>query len=150
MDATDRKIIAILQVDGRISATDLAERIGISLSPCHRRLRALEKAGVITGYRATVDPLELGFGFSAIVYVTLRESSRDSVTAFEGALGKISQIIQAQRLFGDPDYMLQIISRDLAAFQRLYDDHLLALPHVMRLNSTLVMKNVIPMRPFPV
>ena len=150
MDATDRKIIAILQKEGRISATELADRVGLSLSPSHRRLRALEEAGVITDYRATVDPLKLGIGFSAIVYATLREASKDSVSAFEAALLKVPEIVQAQRLFGEPDYMLHVVAKDLAAFQRLYDKSLLGLPHVMRLNSTLVMKNVIPSRPFPI
>jgi DNA-binding Lrp family transcriptional regulator len=112
-------------------------------------LRALEEAGVITDYRATVDPTRLGLGFGAIVYATLREASRDHVLSFEKALLDIAEIVQAQRLFGDPDYMLHVVSKDLAAFQRLYDDSLLALPHVMRLNSTLVMKNVIPGRPLP-
>ena len=105
---------------------------------------------MITDYRATVDPLKLGIGFSAIVYATLREASKDSVSAFEAALLKVPEIVQAQRLFGEPDYMLHVVAKDLAAFQRLYDKSLLGLPHVMRLNSTLVMKNVIPSRPFPI
>ncbi|MCA1360904.1 Lrp/AsnC family transcriptional regulator [Bradyrhizobium sp. IC3069] len=150
MDAIDRKILAILQREGRISATDLAERVGLSLSPCHRRLRALEEAGVITDYRASVEPSKLGLGFAAIVYATLREGSRENVLAFEKALLGVPEIVQAQRLFGEPDYMLHVVSKDLATFQRLYDDSLLALPHVMRLNSTLVMKSVIPSRPFPI
>lgn len=150
MDAIDRKILATLQSEGRLSATDLAARVGLSLSPCHRRLRALEQAGVITDYRATIDPAKLGLGFSAIVFATLGEGSRDNVLSFETALFKVPEIIQAQRLFGDPDYMLHVITEDLATFQRLYDDSLLALPHVTRLSSTLVMKNVIQSRPFPI
>lgn len=149
MDAPDRKILAELQRDGRISATELAERVGLSLSPCHRRLRALEEAGVITGYRANVDPAAVGLNFSAVIFVTLREANSTSVRAFESALQDIPEIVGAQRLFGDPDYMLHVVSRDLSAFQVLYDRTLSALPSVLRLTSTLVMKNIFQDRPLP-
>ena len=143
MDRIDRKILAELHADGRLSLTELAERVGLSLSPCHRRVRALEESGVILGYRALLAPKELGLSFSAIVFVTLREVTRQAIADFEAALPKIPQIIEAQRLFGDPDYLLQVITKDLPAFQRLYDEHLTSLPNVQRLVSTLVMKNVI-------
>ena len=149
MDNIDRKILAELQSDGRLSVTDLADRIGLSLSPCHRRVRALEQSGVIRGYRAQPDPANLGFSFSALVFVTLREGDRQAVEAFETAVKDVPQIIQAQRLFGDPDYLLHVVSRDLSAFQLLYDEQLSALPSVQRLTSTLVMKNVVQDRPLP-
>ncbi|WP_316676022.1 Lrp/AsnC family transcriptional regulator [uncultured Tolumonas sp.] len=149
MDNIDRKILAELQSDGRLSVTDLADRIGLSLSPCHRRVRALEQSGVIRGYRAQLDPANLGFSFSALVFVTLREGDRQAVEAFETAVKDVPQIIQAQRLFGDPDYLLHVVSRDLSAFQLLYDEQLSALPSVQRLTSTLVMKNVVQDRPLP-
>ncbi len=149
MDNIDRKILAELQSDGRLSVTDLADRIGLSLSPCHRRVRTLEQSGVIRGYRAQLDPANLGFSFSALVFVTLREGDRQAVEAFETAVRDVPQIIQAQRLFGDPDYLLHVVSRDLSAFQLLYDEQLSALPSVQRLTSTLVMKNVVQDRPLP-
>ena len=149
MDRIDRKILAELHADGRLSLTELAERVGLSLSPCHRRVRALEDSGVILGYRALLAPKELGLSFSAIVFVTLREVTRQAIADFEAALPQIPQIIEAQRLFGDPDYLLQVITRDLPAFQRLYDEHLTSLPNVQRLVSTLVMKNVINDRVLP-
>jgi DNA-binding Lrp family transcriptional regulator len=148
MDKIDRKILAELQFDGRLSVTDLADRIGLSVSPCHRRVRALEQSGVIRGYRAHLDPGSLGFNFSALVFVTMREGDRQAVEAFENAMVDIPQVIQAQRLFGDPDYLLHVIARDLPAFQRLYDEQLSALPGVQRLTSTLVMKSVVQDRPF--
>ncbi|MHC6225080.1 Lrp/AsnC family transcriptional regulator [Pseudomonas sp. X10] len=150
MDRIDRKIIAELHVDGRLSLTELAERVGLSLSPCHRRVRALEESGVITGYRACLSPSELGLNFSAIVFVTLREGHRQAVGDFETALLEIPQIVEAQRLFGDPDYLLQVITRDLPAFQQLYDNRLSSLPNVQRLTSTLVMKRVIQDRSLPI
>lgn len=149
MDRIDKKILAELQVDGRLSVTELAERVGLSLSPCHRRVRALEEAGVIQGYRAHLNPSALGLNFSAMVFVTLREGDRRAVAAFEAAVVDIAQIIEAQRLFGEPDYLLHVVAHDLPAFQRLYDEQLATLPNVQRLTSTLVMKRVIEDRSLP-
>ena len=150
MDRTDCNILAELQKDGRLSLTDLAERVGISLSSCQRRVRTLEQEGVIRGYRAHLDPARFGLNFSAIVFVTLREGDRQAVAAFEAAVEEIPQIIQAQRLFGDPDYLLHVITRDLPAFQELYDEKLSDISGVQRLTSTLVMKTVVKDRGLPV
>lgn len=149
MDRIDRKILSELQQDGRLSVTDLAERVGLSLSPCHRRVRALEESGVLLGYRAQLDPVALGLNFSAMVFVTLREGNRQAVAAFENALVDIPHVVDAQRLFGEPDYLLHVITQDLPAFQRLYDESLTTLPNVQRLTSTLVMKRVVQDRPLP-
>jgi DNA-binding Lrp family transcriptional regulator len=149
MDRIDLKILAELQADGRLSVTELAERVGLSLSPCHRRVRALEESGVILGYRAQLAPAALGLNFSAMVFVTLREGDRRAVEAFEVALQAIPQIVEAQRLFGEPDYLLHVVTRDLPAFQQLYDERLSTLPNVQRLTSTLVMKRVIQDRSLP-
>lgn len=150
MDSYDRKILAQLQQDGRLTLTEIADRIGLSLSPCHRRVRAMEEDGIILGYRAQLDRGALGYHFSAIVFVTLREDNRSAVEAFEQSVLDVPNIVQAQRLFGDPDYLLHVISRDLPAFQRLYDESLSTLPGVQRLSSTLVMKDVVRDRPLPV
>ncbi|WP_427019079.1 Lrp/AsnC family transcriptional regulator [Pseudarthrobacter sp. P1] len=149
MDKIDRKILAELQGDGRLSLTDLAERVGLSLSPCHRRLRALEQSAAISGYRAQLDATALGLGFDALVFVTMRDAARGTVDAFEQAVAAIPNVLRAQRLFGDPDYLLQVIARDLPAFQQLYDDRISTLPGVQRLSSTLVMKSVVENRPLP-
>jgi len=149
VDSIDRKILALLQEDGRLTVTDLAARVGLSLSPCHRRLRDLERAGVIRGYRALVNPAAVGLTFQALVLVTMRQEDRDTLLGFEAAVAGIPQVIQAQRLFGDPDYLLRIVTADLQAYQQLEDDVLAALPGVQRLNSTLVMKQVVDERPLP-
>lgn len=149
MDRIDRKILALLQENGRVSVTDLAAQVGLSLSPCHRRLRELEQSGTIRGYRAVVNPDAIGLKFQALVFVTMRQEDRDTLLGFEAAVAKIPQVIQAQRLFGDPDYLLRIVTSDLGAYQRLEDDVLAALPGVQRLNSTLVMKQVVDERPLP-
>ncbi|MER5397581.1 Lrp/AsnC family transcriptional regulator [Streptomyces sp. NPDC002599] len=149
MDTLDRKILTELQRDGRLTVTELAARVRLSVSPCHRRLRDLERAGAIRGYRAVVDPAAVGLDFETLVFATLRWEDPDTVTAFEEAVTAIPQVIQAQRLFGEPDYLLRIATADLAAYQQLYDQQLARLPGVQRLNSTLVMKNVIDDRPLP-
>jgi DNA-binding Lrp family transcriptional regulator len=149
MDAIDRKILALLQEDGRLTVTELAGRVGLSLSPCHRRLRELERDGTIQGYRAIVDPDAVGLRFQALVFVTMRQEDRDTLLGFEAAVARIPNVVQAQRLFGDPDYLLRIVTADLGAYQRLEDDVLAALPGVQRLNSTLVMKQVVSDRALP-
>ncbi len=149
MDAIDRQILAELQRDGRLTLTELAARVRLSASPCHRRLRALEQAGIIRGYRADVSAASVGLGFSAIVFATLREGDRRSVAAFEAAVAEVPHVVRAQRLFGDPDYLLHVITADLPAFRQLYDDLLSDLPGVRRLTSTLVMKDVVVDRPLP-
>ncbi|AEI12236.1 Lrp/AsnC family transcriptional regulator [Cellulomonas gilvus] len=148
MDALDREILAVLQRDGRLSITELAERVGLTVSPCHRRLRALERTGVVSGYRAVVDPIAVGLTFEALVLVTMQAADRATVSAFEDAVAVIPGVVRAQRLFGDPDYLLQVVAADLAAFQELYDEQISTLPGVQRLNSTLVMKSVVD-RPVP-
>lgn len=149
MDAIDRKILAELQIDGRLTVTDLAGKVGLSLSPCHRRLRELERGGVITGYRAVVDRESVGLAFQALVFVTMRQEDRDTLLAFEEAVARIPQVVQAQRLFGDPDYLLRVVTADLNAYAALEDDALAALPGVQRLTSTVVMKQVVDERPLP-
>ncbi|MBX8568727.1 Lrp/AsnC family transcriptional regulator [Pseudomonas cichorii] len=149
MDSIDRKILAELQKDGRLSLTELGDRIGLSLSPCHRRVRAMEDAGVISGYRVTINPTAVGLNFSALVFVTLRTTDRDSVQSFEKAVLLVPEVIQAQRLFGDHDFLLHVMTSDIGAFQKLFDDSLSTLPSVLRLTSTLVMKSIVQDRPLP-
>jgi len=147
VDRTDKKIIAELQSDGRLSLTELAEKVGLSLSPCHRRVKSLEESGIISGYRAQVDTSKLGLSFSVIVFVSLEKADRKAVSSFEEAVVEVPEVITAQRLFGNPDYMLHVLTRDMESFQRLYDLNLSALPGVQRLTSTLVMKTVVHNRP---
>ena len=133
MDRTDKKIIAELQADGRLSLTELADKVGLSLSPCHRRVKNLEETGIISGYRAQIDTARLGLSFSVIVFVSLEKADRQAVSSFEKAVVDVPEVISAQRLFGNPDYMLHVLTRDMESFQRLYDLDLSALPGVQRL-----------------
>ena len=145
----NRKILAELQRDGRLTVTELAAKVQLSVSPCHRRLRDLERAGVIRGYRAVVDPAALGLSFEAVVFASMRDGDSATVAAFEETVAAIPNIIEAQRLFGDPDYLLRVVTADLVAFQQLYDSRLSTLPGVRRLTSTIVMKDVVDHRPLP-
>ena len=149
MDRIDKKIIAELQANGRLSITELAEKVVLSLSPCHRRVKALEESGVIKGYHADLEASKIGLNFSAIIFVTLKDGDKSALSSFEEKVTEIPNVIQAQRLFGNPDYLLHVVAKDLASFQKLYDDSLSALPNVQRLTSTIVMKNVVINRLLP-
>jgi DNA-binding Lrp family transcriptional regulator len=149
MDATDRKILAALQAEGRLTITELAGRIPLSISRCQRRVRELETGGVVRGYHADVDPAKVGLGFTAIVFVTMRQEDQATIADFETQVAATPQIVAAQRLFGDPDYLLRIVAADLDAYRRLYDEQLASLPGVQRLTSTLVMKDLVGTRGLP-
>ncbi|WP_159574116.1 Lrp/AsnC family transcriptional regulator [Curtobacterium sp. 18060] len=149
MDAIDRKILSELQQEARLTVTALADRVQVSLSAGHRRLRELERSGVIVDYRAKVDPAMVGLGFRAVLFVTMRDGGSRVLDEFETAVIAVPEVIDAQRLFGEPDYVLRVVTQDLASYQRLYDTRLSALPGVLRLSSTLVMKEVIRDRPLP-
>jgi DNA-binding Lrp family transcriptional regulator len=149
MDRIDRKILAVLQEDGRLTVTELAAQVGLTVSPCHRRLRELERSGAIRGYRAVLDAEALGLEFEALVFITMRREDRETLMSFEAGLASIPNVVQAERLFGDPDYLLRVVTTDLAAYQRLQDERLTALPGIQRMTSTLVMKRIVHDRPLP-
>ena len=149
MDKVDRAILAELQADGRLTVTELADRVRLTPGPCHRRLRELERSGIITGYRAIVNPAAVGMGFEALVQITLERGDAGTVDSFEAALAELPQVRHAERLFGDPDYLLRVAARDLDSFATLRDQELATLPGVHRLTSTIVMKRIIDNRPVP-
>ncbi|NMR32054.1 Lrp/AsnC ligand binding domain-containing protein [Crystallibacter degradans] len=142
VDKIDRSILRSLQQDGRRTATALASDIGLTVAPCHRRLRELESSGVIRGYRADIEPSAVGLGFEAIVFVTLRQVDRATLAEFERQVIDNPHIIEAERLFGDIDYLLKVVAADLSAYQHFYDEELSALPALEQLTSTIVMKNL--------
>ena len=147
IDAIDRKILAVLQSDGRITVTDLARQVNLSVSRCLRRLRELESAAVILGYRAEVDGDALDVGFEALLFVTLQDVSR--LDEFDEQLAAIPNVVEAQRLFGEPDCLIRVVTKDLASYQQLYEQRLSRLPGVQRISSTIIIKDVVPRRPLP-
>jgi DNA-binding Lrp family transcriptional regulator len=149
MDDIDRRILAELQEHGRLTITELADRVRLTPAPCHRRLRELERSGVITGYRAVLDPAAVGLSFEALVSVTLDRGDAGTVAAFEAALAAVPQVRHAERLFGDPDYLLRVVASDLSDYATLRDQELATLPGVQRITSTIVMKRIVDNRPLP-
>jgi DNA-binding Lrp family transcriptional regulator len=150
MDAIDRRIVAELEADGRLTLTELAARVRLTVSPCHRRLRELERSGAIRGYRAIVDPAALGCGFEVLVHVTMDREDAATISVFEAGLATIPEVRHAERLFGDPDYLVRVATADLAAYQALRDERLGTLPGVQRMSSTIVMKRIVDDRPYPI
>lgn len=149
MDRIDRQILRELQADGRLSNQELAQRVGLSPSPCLRRVRQLEADGVIQGYRAVVDPAAVGRGFEVLVSIEVRRD-RAAVEAFERALQDIPDVIEAHRLFGSPGCLLRIAVADLAAYERLWIERLTTLDGVTEVNSQIIMKRVKEPRGLPV
>jgi DNA-binding Lrp family transcriptional regulator len=149
VDHVDQAILAELQADGRLTVTELADRVRLTPGPCHRRLRELERSGIITGYRAVVNPAAVGLGFEALVQITLERGDAGTVASFEAAVAALPQVRHAERLFGDPDYLLRVVARDLDSYAALRDQELATLPGVHRLTSTIVMKRIVENRPLP-
>jgi DNA-binding Lrp family transcriptional regulator len=142
VDRLDRAIIAQLQRDARLTNTELADRVGLTPSPCLRRVRRLEEDGVISGYHARVDPAAVGRSFEVMVFVDLAVQDRQAVERFEAWVDTVEGIVQARRMFGSPDYVLEVAVPDLAAYERLLTGQLLAAPGVGRLNSHFTMKTI--------
>jgi len=121
--------------------------MAIIAAPEHR-VTAVAAAGRARSTRPAVASV-LGLTFEALVFVTMRYADRQTVAAFEEHVADVPNVLQAQRLFGDPDYLLRVVARDLPAYRQLYDERLATLPGVLRLSSTLVMKSVVDARPLP-
>ncbi|WP_432095227.1 Lrp/AsnC family transcriptional regulator [Streptomyces sp. bgisy100] len=141
MDEIDRSIVRELQRDGRLTNQELAQRVGLTPSPCLRRVRQLEHDGVIQGYRAVVDPKAVGRGFEVLVSVEVRRD-RESVEAFEEALQNLPDVVEAYRLFGSPGCLLRIAVADIDTYERLWIERITALPGVTEVNSQIVMKRI--------
>ncbi|MEV6110256.1 Lrp/AsnC family transcriptional regulator [Streptomyces sp. NPDC051940] len=142
MDRIDRSILRELQRDGRISITDLAERVRLTPSPCLRRVRQLERDGVIRGYRALLDTTAVSRAFQVFVTVVMAREDESSVAEFERRVAGMPEVVEAHRLFGDPDYLLRIAVADVESYERLRTDRLLRLPGVAQLTSHVAMKAV--------
>ena len=142
MDQLDRAILRHLQADGRLSNVELAERVRLSPSPCLRRVRALERAGVIRGYHAEIDPASVGRGFEVTVHVELTLKDRGTVEAFETAIAALEEVVECQRMFGLPDYVIRVACADQAAYEAFYMNELAELPGLARVNSQFAMKVV--------
>ncbi len=142
MDDVDRDILLHLQADGRLANNELADRVGLSPSPCLRRVRNLERRGIIAGYTAILDREQAGLTYEPLVWVTLSTVTRDAMVAFEQSVQAVPEVVEVLRMMGQPDYLLRIVTADAQAFEALYIDVLAALPHVQTLTSQVAMKVV--------
>lgn len=140
LDTTDWRILRELQADGRITNLALANKIGLSPPPCLRRVRALEEAGLITGYTALLDEPALGFALTAFAMVRLHNQSEADLRAFENALLGWPMVREAHMLSGESDYMLKCVSRDLTSFQGFVLDQLTAAANVASVKTFLTIR----------
>ena len=149
MDRLDHAILSHLQADGRLTNTELAERVRLSPSACLRRVRALEAAGVIAGYHAVVDPVAIGRGFQVLVYTTLLVRNRETIAAFEHAVVALDEVVECHRMFGEPDYVIRVAVADVNAYERFLIDTFADLPGVARMTSQFAMKTIKAAGPLP-
>jgi DNA-binding Lrp family transcriptional regulator len=142
MDSLDRAILRQLQTDGRLTNVELAERVRLSPSPCLRRVRALERGGVIRGYHADIDPAAVDRGFEVTVHVELSLKDRTTVEAFEAGIAEFDEVVECRRMFGVPDYVIRVVVADQHAYEAFYMNRLAELPGLARVNSQFTMKMV--------
>jgi Transcriptional regulators len=143
LDATDISMLQILQREGRISNAALAERIGLSQSASSRRLDILEKSGVITGYHARVSHKALDYRMIAIVHISLSGQFAKTLAEFEAAVRRCPNVLVCYLMSGEYDYVLRVAARDLEDYERIHRDWLSALPHVVKINSSFALREVI-------
>jgi DNA-binding Lrp family transcriptional regulator len=142
MDAIDRRIIAELQRDGRLSNVDLADRVGLTPAPCLRRVKRLEQSGVIRGYTARIDPGASGRGFEVLLNVDLASKDRATFEAFESAVAAFDEVVELRRMFGLPDYFLRVATDSLESYETFISTRLGDVPGVAKLDSHLTMKTI--------
>ena len=139
IDDINRRILQELSRDGRQSNLELADRIGLSPSACLRRVQELERAGVIRGYRAVLDPVKLGAGFVAYVTVGLNTHTKAAQEAFERAVARAPQVIECHNITGSVEYLLRVQATDLADFKHWHTEVLGVLPQVRAITTFVVM-----------
>ena len=142
LDRTDRRILEQLQADGRLSNQALAERVALSPSPCLRRVRALEGAGVIRGYAALVDPARVGLGLLAYVSVKLEKRGKMPVDQFTRAVQGWPEVIASYSMTGDMDYLMRVQVEDLEHYSRFVMDKLLKQPGVIDIRTNFVLERI--------
>ncbi len=142
MDRFDQAIIKAVTEDGRISVADLARRIGLSKSPTQARLKRLEAEGVITGYRAMVDPIRLGLDHVAFVEVRLNDTREKALSEFNQAVRVISEIEQAHMIASNFDYLLKVRTRSMTEYRTVLAEKISSLPHVANTSTFVAMEAV--------
>ncbi len=142
LDPTDRRILETLQRQGRISNADLAERINLSASACHRRVQRLEEEGYISGYVALLDPRRLGRQTTVFVEITLSGQADEVLDAFEKAVARVPEVLECHLMAGSADYLLKVVARDTEDFARIHRKSLATLPGVQGMQSSFALRTV--------
>jgi len=142
IDRIDRNILTILQREGRISYTELADRVGLSTTPCMERVKRLERDGFITGYHARVDPRMLNYNLLVFVEIALSYQSPDAFDRFSRAVSTLPYILECHLVSGDADYLLKARLHDMSQYRELLGDMLLTLPGVKNSKSYILMEEV--------
>ena len=142
MDALDKAILSELVFDGRLSQVDLAERVPLSATAIARRIRALEDAGVIEGYQARLSRKALGLTMTVIVQISLKSQNEELLASFEKAAVAAPSVVLCHLMSGEDDYILTVLARDLADFERIHKEELSRLPGVARLRSSFALREV--------
>ncbi|TXI05592.1 MAG: Lrp/AsnC family transcriptional regulator [Pseudorhodobacter sp.] len=142
LDSFDHAILRVLAVEGRISATELARRIGLSKSPTQARMKRLEDAGVITGYRANLDPIRMGLAHVAFVEVRLSDTREAALQAFNKAVMAIPEVEQCHMIASRFDYLLKVRTSDIQDYRRVLAERISALPHVAGTSTYVAMEAV--------
>jgi DNA-binding Lrp family transcriptional regulator len=142
LDVIDRRILETLQTDARVRNVELAGRVGLSPSPCLRRVGQLEKAGVIRGYVTLVEPEAVGLSVSIFVNVTLEKQIEPALETFEKHIRARPEVMECYLMTGDADYLLRVVTSDLAAYERFLLEHLTRIPGVASIKSSFALKQV--------
>ena len=150
MDSFDHSILDALQRDSSLSLATLAEVVNLSPSACHRRVRALEELGVISGYHATLDPRRLGYAAEVFVEITLNSQSREALDEFEKAASEFDQILECHLMSGTADYILRVAAADLEDYDRIHRECLARLPRVASMRSSFSLRTIKRMQGYPV
>jgi Lrp/AsnC family transcriptional regulator, leucine-responsive regulatory protein len=149
LDTIDRRIIAALQADGRLSNVDLAERVGLSPSPCLRRVNRLEKEGYIEGYRAVLNRQRIGLGFSVFVGVKLDSHANEKADTFDKAVVAMPEVIACHLVSGESDYILEVVVADLESYQQFLIGKLLVMPIIREVRSNIAIQSLKAGAPLP-
>lgn len=149
LDATDRRILAALQRDARLTNVQLAEEVNLSPSPCLRRVRMLEESGVIRGYHAGLDRRQIGLGLTVFVGIKVQRHHEEQADAFRRAIQAIPEVVSAHLVSGESDFLLQVVVPDLAAYEAFLTGTLLRLPWVSDIRSNFAIQTVKDNGPLP-
>ncbi|UXU76027.1 MULTISPECIES: Lrp/AsnC family transcriptional regulator [unclassified Paracoccus (in: a-proteobacteria)] len=150
LDATDRRILAVLQRDGRMTNADLAAEVGLSASACHRRVQRLEEMAVIRGYVALLDARKLERPTTVFVEITLSGQADDLLEAFEREVRKIPDVLECHLMAGSADYLLKVVAQDTDDFARIHRQRLAKLPGVAQMQSSFSLRTVAQTTALPV